>query len=383
MTELNLNFTQDQVLTHGEMNSIADKINEIVRLLSSLDTKNSGITDAQVQDKVDAIKNELSKNLQDAVTKLTVQINELKDLPEGASQTINAETWAQYRKKIDGIDEYVTAIKETYKGIDLTSMKETLDKFETWASSISIEPDKIAILTGLFKEDENGNSVLSIPPAAIIASITESDDKTLISQIEISAGNIIVNGEMNLSEKLNAISADIQKLDVTEMANIKAAVVDSLTGTTISGVNINGGSINIGDGDFTVDSDGNVVANSITISGQGHILFIEPGGTYTLPEAKAGSTVHIVNKYPTANPATAAYITVKTKSYDNFKSEPNYNQRNDNSFIRVFYDNTNDWDMSIVPTACRLGNDCRNLVSAILVGDGKDWWEVSRIIAKQ
>lgn len=72
MNKLNKTFIANQILTAEELNAITVKVDEIVELLSSLDSDNPTITDAQVPAKVDAVKDEINRLLNDAIAKAQI-----------------------------------------------------------------------------------------------------------------------------------------------------------------------------------------------------------------------------------------------------------------------------------------------------------------------
>lgn len=284
MTELNLNFTENQILTSDEMNLISGKIDDIIRLLSSLDGVSS-VGDAQVVNKINDVEDELEK--------ISETIKYFETLPDGIHSIVTKEDLTVYDKLAD----QVAAITLSYKGIDLSAykdMKDKMDEISKWASSLSIEPGKIELLASLVSDkDEDGNYEFLIPPAKIIAAITERDG-SLKSEIKISADNIDLSGYVTAQDlSANYISTD----QLGDFENrVKNAVIDNLDGITINGVNINGGSLNIGNGKFTVDSSGKLIASDAEIKGViiPVTVIVNNGDEYTLPDAEDGAIYYIL-----------------------------------------------------------------------------------------
>ena len=185
-------------------------------------------------------------------------------------------------------------------------------------------------------------------------------DKSNQSNIGIKASKIIIDGDTNLTGELTAIKAKFSeieaiKADIQEINSNNINVAD-----TIQGKHIKGGDINIGNGVFVVDSDGHVTANDIIMSGQGHWITMRQYESITLPEARPGSQVTLINKVPTAE-----YV---------YEGEPNYRTiSTPNRQSRIIF-----WDVSgrkWSDEGYRLASPITNrIVFATFISDGQDWY---------
>ena len=235
--KLEKKFQRRQTLTSIEMTAITDKIDEIINALSSINTEesgsNSGITESEVQAKVNEAKEEVTDLINSAIAQMQQNIEDLQNAPEGASQVITAEQWAQYRKKTDDLETDVSAIKLSYNGIDLVALQNKVDQINSWYGSISVDPGKIEILAALVDE----NNELIINQASIIAAITKSNGR-LTSKISISADKVYLDGDVTVTDKITAMDADIATLHA-DYANIDAAEIKNAVITEIEASNVN------------------------------------------------------------------------------------------------------------------------------------------------
>lgn len=87
---------------------------------------------------------------------------------------------------------------------------------------------------------------------------------TLDSSVKIAWDNVA-----DTTAKVTQITKDTVTTNYVNALDVKAGSVDAedITGTTITGKNIVGGTIDIGNGVFTVDSDGKVTASNFNMSG--------------------------------------------------------------------------------------------------------------------
>lgn len=87
---------------------------------------------------------------------------------------------------------------------------------------------------------------------------------TLDSSVKIAWDNVA-----DTTAKVTQITKDTVTTSYVNALDVKAGSVDAedITGTTITGKNIVGGTIDIGNGVFTVDSDGKVTASNFNMSG--------------------------------------------------------------------------------------------------------------------
>lgn len=92
---------------------------------------------------------------------------------------------------------------------------------------------------------------------------------TLDSSVKIAWDNVA-----DTTAKVTQITKDTVTTSYVNALDVKAGSVDAedITGTTITGKNIVGGTIDIGNGVFTVDSDGKVTASNFNMSGGGIAL---------------------------------------------------------------------------------------------------------------
>ena len=229
--KLEKKFQSKQTLTSIEMNAVTKKIDEIINALSSIGAgssgSGSGITESEVQAKVNEAKEEVTDLINSAIAQMQQNIEDLQNAPEGASQVITAEQWAQYRKKTDDLETDVSAIKLSYNGIDLVALQNKVDQINSWYGSISVDPGKIEILAALLDE----NNELIINPASIIAAITKSNGR-LTSKISISADKVYLDGDVTVTDKITAMNADIATLNANyasiDTADIQSAIINEI-----------------------------------------------------------------------------------------------------------------------------------------------------------
>ena len=105
------------------------------------------------------------------------------------------------------VETDVAAIKLTYEGIDITALKQKVDEINELAGSIHVAAGKIEILAALLDE----NDQLIINPASIIAAIVDKDGK-LTSEIVVSADQVILQGDVTLTDGLTAMNGEITNL---------------------------------------------------------------------------------------------------------------------------------------------------------------------------
>lgn len=229
MNKLEKTFYSNNKLTAAELNSLTAKIDEIIDLISSIGNNSGGLTDLQVTDKINTAINQLKELLNQSIVNLQTNVENLRQVVEGASQTITAEEWAQYRKKTGDLEESVAAIKLTYDGIDLIALKDKVDNINAWAGSITVDPGKISILAALLDE----NNQLIINPASIIAAITDENGK-LTSTIGISADNVIIDGDTTVTQGITALRGDFSNLtsgNGTFKGNVRAKEFEVIDGS--------------------------------------------------------------------------------------------------------------------------------------------------------
>lgn len=186
MENLSKTFYERQTLTAAELNLIISKINEIIENIPSSSTQNPGITETEVNNKINAAKDELQ-----------LKIN-------------------QILSQIENFDDGNTHIRTDEELLDLfkSAGKEVLIHYGVCDSE---GHPYFNVLV-----DENG-----VKPAAIIGSITDNNGK-LISSIGISADQITIDGNTTLTGKLTALDADIANINVPDTATIKNAVISDI-----------------------------------------------------------------------------------------------------------------------------------------------------------
>ena len=356
-----LDFIPGNVLYAAQLTTLKEKIDQIIDYLpdsfaSQSDTQQpTNPSDTQTTDttRLTELENYLAllensnKNINKNITDL---YNKVQNLASGSLVIDNKE---QFAKGI--IDSTFAALlnmqllkKETIDGEEVYSCAidlAAINKLTGMASFLEILPGSAGLIATNFEQNSSGEWVPKYDGARIIASINESGN----SAVKISADFINLEGYVKTSE--------LEALNIT--AN-----------DTLTGVHIKGGDININD-KFIVEPTGHVIADSITLNGQGHSIIVQPGGTYYLPESRPGACVWIVNKYPTTQPSMAEDIYIRTLSYNNY----NRSNLDANSFIRQ-YDLNDGWNTNKIQNACQYDSSFANLmIVSMLVCDGKDWWE--------
>lgn len=170
MENLNKTFYERQTLTAAELNLIISKINEIIENIPSSSTQNPGITETEINNKINAAKNELQ-----------LKIN-------------------QILSQIENLDDGNTHVRTD---------EEMMDLFKQAGK-------EVLVYYGVC--DENGhpffNTIIDengVKPAAIIGAITDNNGK-LNSSIGISADQVILDGDVTLTQGLTAMNGEITNL---------------------------------------------------------------------------------------------------------------------------------------------------------------------------
>lgn len=228
MNKLNKVFEQNQILTAEELNAITGKVDEIVALLSSLGPDNSTITDAQVQAKINAAKEELNQLLNNAIANVQQNLENLRSVVNGKTEVISESEWAQYRAKINETEGRLASMIQLLEGeINVASLRETVDDLNSLIGSLHIEPGKLELIAGLFDENDN----LIINPASIIAAIVDNDGK-LTSEIAISANQVILDGDVTLTQGLTSMRGEITNLTSSNVTiRSRLTAVEAALGT--------------------------------------------------------------------------------------------------------------------------------------------------------
>lgn len=194
------------------------------------------------------------------------------------------------------LDTYATIV------LGANGQFETVDGISTW------------------KDGDTGQEVRISPGGILITQDGGQSWDTAITGLGI-AGQYIIAGSIDAGslnvEELSAISADLGtvtagriEVDVIFAGDLEAAG-GTFTGTlqgvdgefsgTITASDFIGGTINIGDGTFTVDSSGNVVANSLSATGASISGIINVTGgnaeTQTGAQAKANTAENNASSY--------------------------------------------------------------------------------------
>lgn len=165
------------------------------------------------------------------------------------------------------------------------------------------------------------NKITNAPDVATKSYVTSqgyqtSSQVTTITNNTISTTNITAQ---NL--KVNAVN--INGTLTASQINTSGLIAENISGTTISGKTISGGSIvgtsiNIGNGNFVVDTSGNMTAKTGTFSG----ALSSASGTFTQLEA-GGSTGSYMKIYP-----HSIIIGNTTKAQEIIIGDPEYTQPN-------------------------------------------------------
>lgn len=193
MNKLNKTFYSGNILTAAELNLLTSKIDEIVNSLPTSSTQNPGITETEVNNKINAAKNELQ-----------LKIN-------------------QILSQIENLDDGNTHVRTD---------EEMMDLFKQAGK-------EVLVYYGVC--DENGhpffNTIIDengVKPAAIIGAITDNNGK-LNSNIGISADQITLDGqvlaEAITAKSVQAANAAVSNLNVNngiEFSNQKLEITSSV-----------------------------------------------------------------------------------------------------------------------------------------------------------
>lgn len=193
MENLNKTFYERQTLTAAELNLIISKINEIIENIPSSSTQNPGITETEVNNKINAAKNELQ-----------LKIN-------------------QILSQIENLDDGNTHVRTD---------EEMMDLFKQAGK-------EVLVYYGVC--DENGhpffNTIIDengVKPAAIIGAITNNNGK-LNSSIGISADQITLDGQVLAdaitAKTVQAANAAVSNLNVNngiEFSNQRLEITSSV-----------------------------------------------------------------------------------------------------------------------------------------------------------
>lgn len=227
------------------------------------DFKNEVVS--SIEQTASEIRSEVS-NLDGKYTSLKQTVDEFK-IEAGDGDALNAKieaTASEIRSEVSAVDNKVTQVQQTANkinwlvksGTSSSNMQMTDEAINLIASKVQIEAGEIKLegyttINGGFKIDNSGN--MTAKNGKFEGSITGSS---------ITGGSInIGNGVFKIDSdgKLTATSADIKgKITATS---------GKFTGE-ISGSTISGGSINIGNGTFKVGTDGKLTATSADIKGK-------------------------------------------------------------------------------------------------------------------
>lgn len=345
---LNKKFTEQQELSHDELNLIVTKINEIIAFIAPLNKDSE--TDSQDDNQNEGITKSIEELIQEAISGLVADVDRLKNTPSG--QVVTEEMWAQYRNKTDQAMQKASAIELAFDGIDLTSLAANIQAAETLVSQLSISPEKINLIVSLIDDDNH----LIIDPAQIIAAITKDDESgELISSIKISADQVKLSGSnvtvkaklTDIEGQLSAIYAEFQNVDVKD---------------TLTGVHIKGGDININD-KFIVEPGGHVIAESITLNGQSNFIMRRRNQIIELPDPRPGTIITIVNETP-SNADGFIDTTPKIITKDRYRQ-----------FIRWFESSNGVWSRASSYEDSRIpAHIAESMVFIQLVADGNNWY---------
>lgn len=111
--------------------------------------------------------------------------------------------------------------------INVASLRETVDDLNSLIGSLHIEPGKLELIAGLFDENDN----LIINPASIIAAIVDNDGK-LTSEIAISANQVILDGDVTLTQGLTSMRGEITNLTSSNVTiRSRLTAVEAALGT--------------------------------------------------------------------------------------------------------------------------------------------------------
>lgn len=248
ITRLNKTFQKDQKLRSSELNSITEKIDDVISKIGEVITYINTLNDLEGDggSETDSISESTIKSwIADAIAQLKAIIDEsdkdledritiLEEADEGPTEEEDEEHWVKIFKKTFGItdpdvqtsQQVMNAIMQRMQVInedgkpawDVTALQEIQDDLKnvkTKVGSIEVLSDKISLLV----KEENGENV--VDRAAIIASINNGQ-----STVGIEATNIILDGDTTLTQAiadkitvddLNAAKADIEQQVVGDL----------------------------------------------------------------------------------------------------------------------------------------------------------------------
>lgn len=248
ITRLNKTFQKDQKLRSSELNSITEKIDDVISKIGEVITYINTLNDLEGDggSETDSISESTIKSwIADAIAQLKAIIDEsdkdledritiLEEADEGPTEEDDEEHWVKIFKKTFGItnpdaqtsQQVMNAIMQRMQVInedgkpawDVTALQEIQDDLQnvkTKVGSIEVLSDKISLLV----KEENGENV--VDRAAIIASINNGQ-----STVGIDATNITLDGNTTLTQAiadkitvddLNAAKADIKQQVVGDL----------------------------------------------------------------------------------------------------------------------------------------------------------------------
>ena len=253
INKLNKTFIQNQTLTHGEMNSVTGKIDEVINKLGEVITYINTLSNVggggSGTDSIDeqTIKSWIAeaiaglKDLVDAADQdLEDRITALQEAGEGPSESLTEEEWVRIFKKSFNItdpdaqtsQQIMNAImqrmevigedgKPTWDVTALQQIQSDLNTVKTQVASISVLSDKISLIV----KERNGEDV--VDRAAIVAAINNGQ-----STVGIEATNIILDGNTTLTQAI-ANKIDVDDLNATK-AEIKSAIVGDIEAGSVT-----------------------------------------------------------------------------------------------------------------------------------------------------
>lgn len=226
MTQLETQFQSNNILYASELNAIIDKINEIIRNFPS--STGGGVT-----------QEELDKKIKDATDRYKDLLGMAEDrlsgrlaLLELASPTESTD-WIQIFKDILRGENGQEIMKGVLFRMGLTDEEGTpyfdatiqhkIDGYDNRISTLEILPGQMSLLV----ERRNGQNV--IKAANIISAITD-ENGNLVSSVNVSADQILLDGDVSISNTLS-VANNLASGNGTFTGNVEAKSFKVMNGS--------------------------------------------------------------------------------------------------------------------------------------------------------
>lgn len=246
ISKLNKPFVAQTILTAAQLNSVTDTIDEIINLLSSIDNNGGGVTDEQIQKKINDAKAEINvtiSKLQNDLGGVLQWIDQL-EIPEGGFTYKDENTYIESIKNnctqllltLNLLTKSVnpdTGEEETHPTVTLGLIQKLQSDTSALTNSVATlqaSYDGISNSVGLIANhfDENGNP--KYDGAQIIAAINDNGN----SEVAISADKVTINGSTTITQDITALQGNFSSLtsgNGTFTGNVKAKEFEVIDGS--------------------------------------------------------------------------------------------------------------------------------------------------------